>query len=129
MTTFKALLVGAGGMGKAWGNNLDEHPDVELTGWVDLRPGAAAEAADELKLFVPHTGTDLGKALAETKPDFCGGCDYPGSASGRDPASTGGGRSRPGRKADGEQHGTGAGNGRRVRKIQQTLYGQPEPPL
>ena len=70
MTTLKALLVGAGGMGKAWGNNLKEHPDVELTGWVDIRPGAAAEAAEELKLAVPHTGTDLGKALAETKPDF-----------------------------------------------------------
>lgn len=68
--TFKALLVGAGGMGKTWGNNLKDHPDVELGGWVDLRPGAAAEAAEELKVSALHTGMDLGKALAETKPDF-----------------------------------------------------------
>lgn len=70
MTTFKALLVGAGGMGRAWGNNLKEHPDVEVAGWVDIRPGAAAEAADSLHLSGLHTGDDLGKALAETKPDF-----------------------------------------------------------
>ena len=70
MTTFKAVLVGAGGMGRAWGNNLKAHPDVDIAGWVDLRPGAAAEAADTLELSGLHAGTDLGKALAETKPDF-----------------------------------------------------------
>jgi len=43
---------------------------VKVVGWIDLRPGAAASAAEELKLSVPHTGTDLGKALAETQPDF-----------------------------------------------------------
>ncbi len=66
----KALLVGAGGMGRAWGKNLKEHPDVEVAGWVDLRPGAAAEAADGLQLSGLHTGDDLGRALAEVKPDF-----------------------------------------------------------
>ncbi len=70
MTPFKALLVGAGGMGKTWAKNLTDHPEAAIAGWVDLRPDAAAEAADELALSVPYTGTDLGKALAETKPDF-----------------------------------------------------------
>jgi len=70
MTTFKALLVGAGGMGRNWGSNLKDHPDVEVAGWVDIRPGAAAEAADGLQLSGLHTGDDLGKALAETRPDF-----------------------------------------------------------
>lgn len=70
MTAFKALLVGAGGMGRAWGKNLKEHPDVEVAGWVDLRPGAAAEAADGLQLSRLHTGEDLSKAFAEVKPDF-----------------------------------------------------------
>ena len=70
MTAFKALLVGAGGMGRAWGNNLKEHPDVEVAAWVDIRPGAASEAADGLQLSGLHTGDDLGKALAEVKPDF-----------------------------------------------------------
>ena len=70
MKAFKALLVGAGGMGRAWGNNLKEHPNVEVAGWVDIRPGAASEAADGLQLSGLHTGDDLGKALAEVKPDF-----------------------------------------------------------
>ena len=70
MTTRTALLVGAGGMGQAWGKNLKEHPEVEVAGWVDLRPGAAEAAAETLKLSPAHTGNDFGKALAEVRPDF-----------------------------------------------------------
>jgi predicted dehydrogenase len=72
MATRKALLVGAGGMGKAWGKNLKAASDlVEFAGWVDLREGAAAQAADELELSgLSYAGSDLGKALAEVKPDF-----------------------------------------------------------
>ena len=70
MTSYKALLVGAGGMGRTWGANLKDHPDVEVAGWVDLRPGAASEAADALALPSLHTGDDLGRALAEVRPDF-----------------------------------------------------------
>jgi len=69
MTTLKALLVGAGGMGKNWGRTLQENTEVEIVGWVDTRPGAAAVAAEELKLAI-FSDTDLGKALAETRPDF-----------------------------------------------------------
>lgn len=67
---FKAVLVGAGGMGKAWGRNLKGNEAVEMTGWVDIRPDAAATAADELELAGIYTGDDLGKAIAETRPDF-----------------------------------------------------------
>ncbi len=70
MATFKALLVGAGGMGRAWGKNLRDHGEVEVVGWVDIRPGAAAEAAGELGLTRTQPGENLGKALAELRPDF-----------------------------------------------------------
>jgi predicted dehydrogenase len=70
MQSNNALLVGAGGMGRAWAKNLQGCPDVHLVGWIDIRPQAAAEAADELKIGDIYTGTDLGKALAEIKPDF-----------------------------------------------------------
>ena len=70
MTTWKALLVGAGGMGRTWGQNLKQHPDVEIAGWVDIRSGAAAEAADALELSALHTDDDFDRALAETQPDF-----------------------------------------------------------
>ena len=70
MAVFKAVLVGAGGMGQNWGRNLKAHPDVELAGWIDVKPGAAASAADMLELSSVQTGEDLGKALSEVKPDF-----------------------------------------------------------
>lgn len=57
-------------MGQTWGRNLKANPDVEIAGWVDLRPDAAASAAEALEVSGLHTGDDLGKALAEVKPDF-----------------------------------------------------------
>jgi predicted dehydrogenase len=70
MATFRALLVGAGGMGRAWGRNLTECEGVELAAWVDIRPEAAAQAAEELKLASLHTDTDLARALDAVRPDF-----------------------------------------------------------
>lgn len=67
---FKALIVGAGGMGKSWGRNLKSHEDCKTVGWVDIRPEAAAAAAEEMEFSGIYTGDDLSKALAETKPDF-----------------------------------------------------------
>jgi predicted dehydrogenase len=67
---FKALLVGAGNMGKAWAKNLRDNEQVEIVGWVDILPDLAAREAEQHKIPVAHTGMDLGKALAETKPDF-----------------------------------------------------------
>lgn len=70
MTPLRALLVGAGGMGRAWAKNLNASEDALIAGWVDIRPGAAAQAAQELGIAVPHTGDDLARALAELRPDF-----------------------------------------------------------
>jgi len=70
LANYKALIVGAGGMGRAWGRNLAAHEDVDVAGWVDIRADAAAQAADELKFSGIHTGDDLGKAIADVKPDF-----------------------------------------------------------
>ena len=43
--TYRALIVGAGGMGRAWGQNLRDCAQVEVVSWVDLRPEAAAHGA------------------------------------------------------------------------------------
>lgn len=67
---FRALLVGAGGMGRAWAKNLDAHPDVAIAGWVDIQPGAAERAATDLGIAPGYVGTDLERALAELRPDF-----------------------------------------------------------
>lgn len=70
MTSFKALIVGAGSMGKAWARNLRDHPDVEVIGWVDIAPDRAAAAADELQFSGIHTDDDLARAITYTHPDF-----------------------------------------------------------
>jgi predicted dehydrogenase len=57
-------------MGRAWAKNLTDSPEATVAGWVDIRPGAAAQAAEELTIDVPHTGEDLERAIAEVRPDF-----------------------------------------------------------
>ena len=54
-------------MGRAWGRNLKE--EGVLAGWVDVREGAAAEAAQGLEADVP-TGTDLSGLIDRVAPDF-----------------------------------------------------------
>ena len=64
------MIVGAGAMGQAWGSNLKSISNqVEIGGWVDIRPDAAARAADKIGISA-YTGSDLEKAIAEVKPDF-----------------------------------------------------------
>lgn len=70
MKKFKALLVGAGGMGRAWGQNLLNCDEVEMVAWVDIRKEAAEKAAEDHKLAGIFTGDELGKAIEEAKPDF-----------------------------------------------------------
>jgi predicted dehydrogenase len=67
---FRVIIAGAGGMGRAWGNNLRNNSETEVVGWVDIRPGIAGEAAEECKVNPVYLGEDLGKAIADTKPDF-----------------------------------------------------------
>src|SRR5690349_19629750 len=66
----KALIVGAGGMGRGWGKNLAACDEVTVVGWVDIRAEAAESAAAEPGFQGIQTGADLERALAETRPDF-----------------------------------------------------------
>ena len=68
--SLKAVIVGAGGMGRAWGSNVKDFPDVDLVGWVDMNADVAASAAEGLKIPGVVTGSDLLQVLAESKPDF-----------------------------------------------------------
>lgn len=67
---FRALLVGAGLMGRQWAANLAVNAEVSIAGWLDIRPDAAAQAAHELGIEVGYTGQNLDQALAELRPDF-----------------------------------------------------------
>ena len=70
MARMRALLVGAGGMGQGWAGNLNDHPDVELAGWIDVRPGAAEAAAAKKGLTFSYYGSDLKEAISACGPDF-----------------------------------------------------------
>ena len=70
----RALLVGAGGMGRAWARNIIEaYPRVLLIGWVDIVPGLAESAIADLAershgTVIPFTV--LEEAINATNPDF-----------------------------------------------------------
>jgi predicted dehydrogenase len=70
VSQLRALLVGAGAMGQSWAKNLCANSDVSLSGWMDIRAGAAAEAIDKLQLSAVRPYDDLGTALADLRPDF-----------------------------------------------------------
>ncbi len=70
MRTYRALIVGAGGMGRAWARNLKEYDRTEIVGWIDIRSGVARQAAGELALDAIHTGEDLATAIELLEPDF-----------------------------------------------------------
>ena len=71
---YRALIVGAGGMGRAWARNLLASDDcVQICGWVDIVPGKAREAISELgdvALCSVPDFVNLEQALMVTKPDF-----------------------------------------------------------
>jgi predicted dehydrogenase len=70
MTPLRAMIIGAGGMGRAWGRALAAEPTVVLAGWVDLRKELAVAAAAELGLPGVAAECDLTFALRRLCPDF-----------------------------------------------------------
>jgi predicted dehydrogenase len=70
MDRLRVVLVGAGGMGRAWARNLLGCDEVTLAGWVDIRPEVAAEAASALGLQDVTIAPNLDEALRTTRPDF-----------------------------------------------------------
>lgn len=66
----RAILVGAGGMGQTWAKNVIAHDEVELAAWVDVREGAAKEAALAHGLPNLKTYTLLSDAIEAGGADF-----------------------------------------------------------
>jgi predicted dehydrogenase len=64
------MLVGAGGMGRAWARVIAANSDIQLVGWVDLLKDRVAEAVDELQLKGLAVEDDVEAALNLARPDF-----------------------------------------------------------
>ena len=60
----RCLLVGCGGISRAWLNVIRDLPGIEVAGFVDLNPGAARERAAEAGVPGALTGSDLAAALS-----------------------------------------------------------------
>jgi predicted dehydrogenase len=65
----KAILVGAGGMGRAWAKNLIANPDTEVVAWVDTQPSQVDRSNAELGISLPSFPS-LTQAIEETNADF-----------------------------------------------------------
>lgn len=65
----RAVIVGAGFMGRNWAREIARQADTELVGWVDLDEAALREAVKEAGLAVA-TNTDLNTLLDQLHPDI-----------------------------------------------------------
>ncbi len=65
MDKLRAVLVGAGGMGRTWAKNLLACDEIELIGWIDIRPEAAIEGAAALGLQDLFIGATLREGMLD----------------------------------------------------------------
>jgi predicted dehydrogenase len=70
MKPLRAVLVGAGGMGRIWARTITENPDVSLVGWVDLVTDRVIEGVEALGLADVAVEGEVGAALVNLLPDF-----------------------------------------------------------
>ena len=57
-------------MGRAWGRAVNDNPDVDLVGWVDVVEERAHEAVEALAAGSVAVEGDVGAALTSLSPDF-----------------------------------------------------------
>ena len=73
----KAVLVGCGGISRAWLSGSKEIDGLELVGLVDIVEAAARQRAEEFDLASALVETDLSAALTATAPDIVFNCTIP----------------------------------------------------
>ncbi len=70
MSDLQAVLVGAGGMGRAWARALAANPDVRLVSWVDLLTERVADGIKAVGLSDVAIEEHFEGALLHNRPDF-----------------------------------------------------------
>mgnify|MGYP006415045765 CR=1 FL=1 len=73
----KAVMVGCGGMSRAWLAAAGEMADVEVVGLVDIAEKNARQRAEEFGLKEAVVDTDLKSVLKATSPDVVFDCTVP----------------------------------------------------
>ncbi|MFH1085480.1 MAG: Gfo/Idh/MocA family oxidoreductase [Chloroflexota bacterium] len=72
-----AVLVGCGGISQAWLRALQNMPEVQIVGLVDIIETNAAARAAQFGLSDAPIGADLGQMLAHVKPEVVLNCTIP----------------------------------------------------
>jgi predicted dehydrogenase len=67
--TLTAVMVGCGGISRAWLNGIRHIPDLQMVGFVDLDEAAARSRAAEYGWHDAAIGSDLAVVLDQTHPD------------------------------------------------------------
>jgi predicted dehydrogenase len=70
VSPLRAVLVGAGGMGRAWAREIANNPEVALVGWVDLFTDRVAEGIEAAGLTNVAIEDSIEPALGQLLPDF-----------------------------------------------------------
>ncbi|GHO90903.1 oxidoreductase [Reticulibacter mediterranei] len=73
----RAVMVGCGGMSRAWLDAASQTPDLEIVGLVDVIEEAARKRAAEYNLESAAIDTDLASVLESTSPDAVFNCTIP----------------------------------------------------
>ena len=73
----RALLVGCGGICRAWLNSTKDRSDVQIVGLVDLNPANAEKIATEFGLADALRTPRLAEALEKLRPDIVFDCTIP----------------------------------------------------
>lgn len=76
-TPTRVVLAGCGRITRIWLTALQEIPEVELVGMVDLDEAVARERADQFGLEDVPIGTDLGAILDRVRPQVVFDCTVP----------------------------------------------------
>jgi predicted dehydrogenase len=75
--TQTAVLVGCGGISRAWLRGTQDLQGLQIVGLVDIRREAAEERAAEFDLASAVIGTDTQAVLDQTSPDIVFNCTIP----------------------------------------------------
>src|SRR5690242_6161542 len=73
----RAVMVGCGGMSKAWLQAAGKVPNLQVVGFVDLNVEAAQVRAAEFGTAESVVGSDLDAVLNQTSPDIVFDCTVP----------------------------------------------------
>lgn len=73
----RVVLVGCGGICRAWLKAVAGNPDVEIVGLADLKEEQMAKLAAEFELSALPRSTDMARLLAELRPDAVFDCTVP----------------------------------------------------